>query len=299
MKVLYISPASHPDYLCDMIFHGLRSLLGPEVVDVKKLWYLYRQPFEAGGHSLAELPGRGFSLYGLLDELPVDRDDIEAKLGNHYFDLVIYGSIGRCQDYLNTVFDHYDGRDIVFLDGEDHDEYYGLFIGRGLYFKRELKDPMPGVHPIQFCIPREKILEGRPRKDRFLATCDPRDRSTYVFQHEADYYDDYRRSWFAVTMKKAGWDCLRHYEILANGCAPVFLDITLCPPLTMFRFPKYEASYFTNLVKACPRDFFATSRGEELYLRILGRMRSILRNQLTTEAMARYLLDTWRRGRQG
>lgn len=37
---------------------------------------------------------------------------------------------------------------------------------------------------------------------------------------EHRYYDDYSRSYFAVTRRKGGWDCMRHYEILAAGTHP-------------------------------------------------------------------------------
>ena len=48
----------------------------------------------------------------------------------------------------------------------------------------------------------------------------------------------YKKSIFALTYKKAGWDSLRHYEILMNGCIPLFLDIKNCPPDTLTSLPK-------------------------------------------------------------
>ena len=45
--------------------------------------------------------------------------------------------------------------------------------------------------------------------------------------NESDYYKDYQRSYFAITCKKGGWDCLRHYEILANAVSPTFLILTI------------------------------------------------------------------------
>ena len=48
----------------------------------------------------------------------------------------------------------------------------------------------------------------------------------------------YRQSMFALTSKKGGWDCLRHYEILAAGCIPIFEDLDSCPPDTLVSFPK-------------------------------------------------------------
>jgi len=46
---------------------------------------------------------------------------------------------------------------------------------------------------------------------------------------EAEYKRDYRKAMFGVTRKKAGWDCMRHYEILASGAVPLFLDIQSAP----------------------------------------------------------------------
>lgn len=56
----------------------------------------------------------------------------------------------------------------------------------------------------------------------------------YRFEREADYYADLQASRFGITMRKAGWDCLRHYEIAANGSVPCFRDLHdkpgLCAP---------------------------------------------------------------------
>jgi hypothetical protein len=47
-------------------------------------------------------------------------------------------------------------------------------------------------------------------------------RTSYAFGSEAEYYADLQASRFGVTTKRAGWDCLRHYEIAANGAVPCF-----------------------------------------------------------------------------
>ena len=39
-----------------------------------------------------------------------------------------------------------------------------------------------------------------------------------------EYYNEYEKSYFGFTMKKGGWDCHRHYEILMSGSVPYFLD---------------------------------------------------------------------------
>lgn len=48
----------------------------------------------------------------------------------------------------------------------------------------------------------------------------------------------YASCYYAVTMKKSGWDCMRHYEIIAAGCIPYFLEIDDIPVGTMHTFPR-------------------------------------------------------------
>ena len=72
----------------------------------------------------------------------------------------------------------------------------------------------------------------------FLAPLIPGKMNTYIYEREDDYYNMYRNSLFGLTYKKAGWDCLRHYEILMNGCIPFFLDLRNCPKYSLISFPK-------------------------------------------------------------
>ena len=76
-----------------------------------------------------------------------------------------------------------------------------------------------------------------PEKKLILAHNDPRDRSTYIYQAEKEYYRQYSRSLFAFTMKKAGWDCMRHYEILASNSVPYFWGIENKPSTIMHNWP--------------------------------------------------------------
>ena len=71
-----------------------------------------------------------------------------------------------------------------------------------------------------------------------LAPLVPGKLSTYIYDDEKTYYDMYSNSIFAITNKKLGWDCLRHYEILMNGCIPLFFNIEDCPKLILKTLPK-------------------------------------------------------------
>ena len=96
------------------------------------------------------------------------------------------------------------------------------------------------IYPITFSIPEQKLFDGKNiiEKKQLTASLIPGDMSTYIYKTEQDYYKNYQMAYFAITMKKAGWDCLRHYEILANNCIPYFIDIENCPENTLSLFPK-------------------------------------------------------------
>lgn len=137
------------------------------------------------------------------------------------------------------------------------------------------------ILPISFSIPECKIVKEIPAKTQLLATNIPGKSETYIFPTEAEYYADYQRSVFAITHKKAGWDCLRHYEILANGCIPYFTDLSECPQEMLALFPK-------NLVKEA---MIASSKPGFDPIPHIQALLEYTRTHLTTEAMARYVLE--------
>jgi len=222
----------------------------------------------------------------------VDRTDLEHKISTRYFDLVVYGSIHRCCRFLREVLLTYPPEQTVFVDGEDEAAVISQLIGRGIYFKRELGSAIPGVRPIQFAIPEERIGIVPRQKLKIQAFVDPRDTRTYIHQDEASYYADYAQSLFGVTMRKAGWDCLRHYEIMANGCVPWFLDLESCPSTTMPFLPKLELLQAKKLLDSRGLAFFETREGLETWLTLQQRVESVARQRCTTRAMARYFLET-------
>jgi hypothetical protein len=98
------------------------------------------------------------------------------------------------------------------------------------------------IFPMSYCVPDEYIVNDDvlSKKHTLIAPLVPGDSSTYVFGHdqEAEYCQMYQNALFAHTRKKGGWDCLRHYEILGNGCIPIFHDLEHCPPTTLTTLPK-------------------------------------------------------------
>jgi hypothetical protein len=132
------------------------------------------------------------------------------------------------------------------------------------------------IYPISFSIPSSKIRKTVPEKTQNMASLIPGDLSTYIFTDEKSYYEDYAKSVFGKTWKKGGWDCMRHYEILANGCIPWFEGLNDCPENTMTHFPK-------KLVK----EAMVSNEPETFIPALLDHTRKYC----TTKAMAQYVLD--------
>ena len=146
------------------------------------------------------------------------------------------------------------------------------------------------IHPITFSIPLEKVIEEIPVKTKILSDLIPGNLSTYIYQTETEYYNEYKKSYFAITTKKAGWDCMRHYEIIANGCVPYFPDIESCPPLTMALLPKDLIIEGNSLYKR----FLASGLTPEnisAHTDLTNRFLKYTRDNLTTHRMAEYVLD--------
>ena len=288
MNILFISSGLIPDYQCDSLFHGLRTTFGNTVVDVNKIEYMYKT-FPSSEKQ--KLYGKGFTLYGLLEDDPsIDRSDIETKIKHQFFDLIIYGSIHRYQIYIEIVLDVYSPENIIFIDGEDDSKILQLLLNRGFYFKRELQIENSFILPIHFSIPREKFVDDiyALEKLNFWAPCDPRDRSTYIYNTEEAYYQQYQESFFGFTQKKAGWDCLRHYEIISQGCVPYFHTLMECPYLTMHRFPRLEV---VKLMQIADKYLETEYLDLENYLSNLEYLFNYGQKYLTTEAVAQYVIE--------
>jgi len=315
MKILFVAPLI-PDFLADSVLHGLRSLLGDEVVDVPKALQMYVDAPPQSFH------GRGFTLYKTLYNDNIDRSDISAKIENKFFDLIIYGCVSSCYPVneqlhgWDLVKANYPTDKIFLIDGADGTDIKEHLLGEGVYFKREIPDGVPWadeVQPISFTIPREKVYTGSLNKTQVIAPLIPGVDATYTYDSESDYYEMYQKSLFALTWKKAGWDCLRHYEIIANGTIPLFLDIENLPTRTMMPFPRTAVRTMLDLPGLTCGQFkpsaefvyddrntitnvdfsqfsFDMSMWDE-YIDVSQKNRQYLYNNLTTFSIAKYLWE--------
>ncbi len=255
MKILYLHSSNedkdhYNDYMSDLLLHGLRELYSDQVVDYPGCWYMYSDEILNRNYDKKKLWGKGFTIKNTLNNYKnIDRDDIKRKIQNKYFDLIIYGSIRRSNLFLDDVIKY--NNKFLFVDGEDDNIEDKKYSQLGLYYKRELDNKKQNVLPISFAIPKDKILKEVDQKpNNLLAPLVPGKLKTYIYNNEKSYYEMYSKSIFAITNKKAGWDCLRHYEILMNGCIPLFLDLNSCPQSTMTTIPKKQLlEVFNNFEK--------------------------------------------------
>ena len=255
-RILFLTE-SREDYLADSLLHGLITL-GLDVVDYPRKDVLY-----SGYQACTEAPqlgvrGHGFTLYGLLPDRSVDRSYVIQRLENGLFDLVVIGQIWRQWGQLLDLAPLLQRVPVVLLDGDDDTRLfhhsgtrlrrYGwqpfpIRSGRCLYFKREWQgdgseDYLCRVVPVSFSIPAEKIrsLHIQNKPQQLASHCVDREvalacglHPSYAFASEDAYYDDLAASLFGVTMKRGGWDCLRHYEIAAAGAVPCFRQLQMKP----------------------------------------------------------------------
>lgn len=297
MKILYIAtdqnnPPNEPlvDYQNDCLLIGLKELFGEDVVDYKKRYHIYK---DFSQDEAKKQYGKGFTLTRVLDPDNTDRSDIVKKIEKKYFDLVVYGSIWRCQDLLDVVLEHYPKNKIVLIDGDDQTKFHHTVKHGVPYFKRELvwehnwdyKDYFGNVNSIGFAFPGSKAIGPAEKKTQLYGTNDPRSAKSYVFDDENAYYEDYSKSKYAFTCPKAGWDCLRHYEIMASGCIPLFENLPMCPRFICTRFPKALATKIGFFYK------FDFKYLESQYDYFLEEITKHFWEYNTTQALGKYILD--------
>ena len=87
------------DYLSDGVLHGLRAIMGNDVIDSPPIWYMYKNNFGKDKENLNSMYGKGFTIFGTLteDQNDIDRTDIENKIKSKFFnkDLFLRNVLSR------------------------------------------------------------------------------------------------------------------------------------------------------------------------------------------------------------
>lgn len=257
------------DYLGDSVFHGLALVLGDRAVDFPKIEPLYasfpralRPRLYGRGFSLyCRLPERDVLRTRIADRLAQGEFDLVVFGSVHRQTQELTRFRGLLSPSVRVAL--LDGEDTPALFPtarliQADPRILAVGFGRGwLYFKREwnvrplrcqerlgrllpVSPPERAIRPIAFSIPEDVLVDEssleRPRERDFpVHIVDPEvaarvgGQTSYAFDDESVYHEHLSRCRFGITTKRAGWDCLRHYEIAARGAIPCFRDLDTKP----------------------------------------------------------------------
>lgn len=291
MNILYITtpnPRAAGDFQENVILHGLRSSIGASAIDLPRKRVMYGDFSET---TRDEIHGRGFTLYTKpLDDL----DAAQRNLNVSNIDVILYGVTNA---YGVTDFPEINKlcKNIWYVDGHDTSD-----IKKKPCFKRELFNEEKGVYPTGFGIPHYQIrpidLNNKTQLHQKTAPAESffkpevmqslRLHYPYTWDQEEEYYRDMQRSWFGITCKKGGWDCLRHYEIMASGALLLFREYDkkpkLCSPQDLPCHSYASLEELQDLMKRLVQNNKPTKE----YLEMLFAQREWLLKYGTTESRA-------------
>ena len=310
MKVLFVTtvnPAAQGDLLELSILRGMRSLLGTHCIDFPRKKIMYHDFSEVSKDSLH---GRGFTLLTTpIEDLTREERKTEGA------DAIVYGS-GHMYGESRIPEIEKGCDNIWFLDGHD---LYGHAPRKIIYnneeiiatqfercFKRELVEeglnkvfptgfgiPIEGIRPLKFETKNQLFQKTAPNASLFEEAQDLGGGFRHhIFDREEDYYKDLSTSWFGLTCKKGGWDCLRHYEIIAAGALLLFKDYNLkpkqCSPQNLPCISYSSKEELDNIINT----LIINGKPTQQYLNLLFKQREWLFSTGTTEARALKILQT-------
>jgi glycosyltransferase involved in cell wall biosynthesis len=196
MKVLFVTHW-YPNYVPDLLLHGLRKLMGPDVVDYPRKDCLYDGVLGLGVcPDDQRCPG-----WFPEDAGRIDREDIWQKVRKGYFDLLVCDA--RSWPFLSENTEGFTGR-VAILDGEDSP--LKIPVGNHLIFRRET-DGSDFSIPLPMALPEEVFswiirYDALPKKHSigFLGSTHDGERKQLVDQLTRWYPD----SLFQVTTIPGG-----------------------------------------------------------------------------------------------
>ena len=155
------------------------------------------------------------------------------------------------------------------------------------------------IYPYSFCIPKNYIIRDVKKFNKKYDFVDNMTRNNKLYRfnanQEKEYHQSYQNSFFSITKKKAGWDSLRHYEIIANGCLPYFIDIKNCPEnsLMLWNNDLKNLMFQIKTIRGVYPDHIDFNNFDiKHYINIRKKLINILRKKYTTHNMARYIIKT-------
>jgi hypothetical protein len=304
MKILFLGNNLGNDYAQDCLLHGLRSLYGNSVIDHPPLNFMYKDAPEQNPKPV--MHGNGFTLYYLLEDFDlIDRNNIQEKIDNNYFNLIIYASIRRnFPTFINAL--KLIKSPIVLIDGEDDAFLNAHFFNKWIYFKRELPvelNEVKNLFPYPFSVPEEKFINKIDTAPKYvLAPLIPYNQATYIYDDDKDYLNMYASSIFGLAYgaldiyprgTKPQWDSYRFYEMMSQGCIPLIPNLEECPKNCCVNLPKKK------LIEIYKKYSFVLNNKEDVevirnYEEIIEMRKFVLQHAkdfCTTKVCAKNLID--------
>jgi hypothetical protein len=313
MRVLFITHP-YPNYVPDLLLHGLRKLMGPDVVDFPRKDCLYDGVLGLGVCPPDQRCPGWFPDDG---QMGVDRDDIWAKLRRGFFDLVV------CDIRAYTVLrEKIAGVDLhlVLIDGEDRP--VPIPPGPYLICRRETDGTDYSI-PLPMALPEELLLwitryDDQPKRysigflgstaaddrrriadtlcahydDLLLATTavpSGENQSPEGRRSRDDYYRELQQCRIVLSLPGAGLDTFRFWENSACNALHLAPEMRLFIPLAFrsnVHFMRFSNSG-ESLLKQIDRSLADVTKSQEM---VIANRVHLYKYHLTT-ARATYFLD--------
>jgi len=248
MRLLFITHP-YPNYVPDLLLHGLRKLLGDRVVDYPRKDCLYEGFLGTGVADESQLLKNWFP-----EDTGVDRTDIPTKILSGYFKYIIV-DLRAAQSFYSVYGGKTIAATVVIIDGEDSPQR--IPPGNYIVCQRETDGsdysiPMPMALPQEvfelitsfdnpeksysigflgsvsdLCDERLVLLEQLAKRypDALLkATAVPSNNDPLPKGRlgKLDYYASLQRCRFVLSLKGAGYDTFRFWE--NSACKAVHLS---------------------------------------------------------------------------
>jgi len=314
MKILFLTD-SYPNYVPDLLLHGLRKLLGPAVVDYPRKECLYAGVIGLGICPEDQLAPGWFP----QDDGMIDREDIESKIQHDFFDLVVadvrclarFGNLGftpQCR--------------LAIVDGEDFPAR--IRPGNYLVFRRETDGSDYSI-PLPMALPGEidTLIDSFAQEEKrysigFLGSTQADNRKAFIDKISGWYQDtlfattsiptagdqkpqgrfgrrDYYRllqsCYFVLSLPGAGYDTFRFWENAAMNCVHIAQDMPLYIP---HRFRDTEEILLFDSAETLRKKIDMLLASDSRYFAVKQNGREHLYKHHLTEARARYFLDKCR-----
>ena len=315
------------DYLQDSIIHGFKELFGKDAVDFPAKNILYKdyadfKNVHGNGFTLyglldcnlkpeveLNIKNESFNEFNLIIFTSIHR---QYNFFYKYFEALKKASadVWIIDGEDSPILFPYMGKQLkrFLFSSKPHKNF--------IYFKREMLPEtldsiyfrMPvnllklfsfpkNIKPVSFSIPRQKITDRLPEKKKlFVQDIVDEEVALNVYgkstrnrlNSEQEYYKDIQDSKFGITTKRAGWDCLRHYEIAANGAVICFKNLDkkpkICAPHGLV--PNYNCISYSGY-----NDLMETIKNisDEAYSDLLQRSFDWVKAQTTVERVSNLL----------